>query len=293
MWSSGSLQRSSRIVAIALGILISITVLVWYAVWREDRRGILSVSFLDIGQGDAIFIDAPSGRQVLIDGGPDSTVLKRLSSVMPFYDRSIDVVIPTHPDSDHISGLIDVLQRYRVSYVMQSSVRGSTAVWTKLESEIERAKKEGAHVLVADRGEVIDLGKGAYLEILSPDRSVPGVETNTGCVVVHLVYGNTSFMLACDAPQNIERYLVSLDGASLKSDVLKAGHHGSRTSSSPLFVGLVNPAFAVFSRGCHNKYGHPHIETVATFAEFGIPVEDTCTRGTITFFSDGTHVSLK
>ena len=100
-------------------------------------------------------------------------------------------------------------------------------------------------------------------------------------------------MLSCDAPQDIERYLVSLDGTLLKSDVLKAGHHGSRTSSSALFVGMVNPEYAVFSRGCHNKYGHPHAETIATFAAFGIPIEDTCTKGTVTFYSDGSRVWLK
>jgi competence protein ComEC len=256
---------------------------------------------LNIGQGDAIFIQAPSGRQVLIDGGPDRSVLRELSQVMPWYDRSIDLVIGTHPDKDHIGGLVDVLERYKVAMIMQSSVLGTTPIWNTLERDIAKAKSGGAIVVTADRGQVIDLGPSTrsgqgdhvYLEVLSPDRSVPSVETNTGCVVTHLIYGKTSFMLSCDAPQNIEKYLVYMDGASLHSDVLKAGHHGSKTSSALEFVGMVHPSYAVYSRGCDNQYGFPHEETIVTFARLGIPTEDTCTQGTVTFISDGKTVALK
>jgi len=287
------MRRSAVILGVAILLLALLAAVIWYAAWREDRQGLLTVSFLDIGQGDSIFIDSPSGGQVLIDGGPNGTVLRRLSDAMPWYDHSIDVVIPTHPDSDHISGLIDVLKRYDVSYVIQSSVKGNTGTWASLEQSIADAKKKGTKVLTAQRGQVIDLSKGAYIEILAPDRSLPNTDTNTACVVAHLIYGKTSFMLTCDAPQEIEKYLVSLDGASLKSDVLKAGHHGSRTSSARIFVGFVDPSYAVFSRGCDNKFGHPHVETVATFAAFGIPVEDTCKQGTVTFVSDGQTVRLR
>src|SRR5262249_14432065 len=162
--------------------------------WKEDRRGIMTVSFFDIGQGDSIFIDSPSGRQVLIDGGPDNTVLRRLGETMPWYDHSIDVVIPTHPDSDHINGLIDVLDRYDVSTVVQSSVKGDTDTWRHLENDIKQKVEKGSSLITAQRGEVIELGDGAYLEVLSPDRSLPGAETNTACVVTRLVYGKTAFM---------------------------------------------------------------------------------------------------
>ena len=287
------MRMSARIVGVAIVVLASIAGGLWSAVLHEDRHGILTVSFLNVGQGDAIFIVAPSGRTVLIDGGPDVGVLRQLGSVLPWYKRSIDVLIPTHPDADHITGLIDVLQRYKVSFVIQSSVLGSTPVWNTLESTIVVDVKKRTRVLTATRGQIIDLGGGAYLEVLSPDRSVPNVDTNDGCVVTHLVYGATSFMLPCDAPQNVEDYLVYLDGKNLHSDVLKAGHHGSKTSSSLLFVGFVSPAYAVYSRGCNNKYGFPHDETVATFKQFNIPTLDTCLNGTVTFTSDGQKVSQK
>ena len=281
------MRKSSIVLGTAIFVLLCLTVCIWYAALREDRRGQLTVSFLNIGQGDSIFIDSPSGRQVLIDGGPNGSVIRELAQVMPWYDRTIDLVIPTHPDADHVGGLIDVLARYSVSTIIQSSVLGSTAIWDMLERSIHA---EGANIVTAKRGQIIDLGDGAYLEVLSPDRDVPNVETNTGCVVTHLVYGKTSFMLSCDAPQAIEKYLVALDGTSLHSDVLKAGHHGSKNSSAPIFIGTVDPAWIVYSRGCNNKYGHPNQETIDTMALFKIPTLDTCKDGTITFVSDGVTV---
>ncbi|KKW22797.1 MAG: Metallo-beta-lactamase family protein [Candidatus Kaiserbacteria bacterium GW2011_GWC2_52_8b] len=284
------MRRSRFLLTLTILVLFFLTATIWYVAWREDRRGLLTVSFLDIGQGDSIFIDAPSGRQVLIDGGPNAGVLRKLAEVSPWWDRSIDVVIPTHPDGDHVGGLIDVLQRYTVDTIIESSVQGTTATWNAVEKAVHA---EGARVVIAHRGQIVDLGDGAYLEVLSPDRDVPNVDTNLGCVVTRLVYGETSFMLPCDAPQVIENYLVVLDGGGLHSNVLKAGHHGSKTSSSPFFVGFVDPQFAVFSRGCDNKYGHPNQETIDTFARFNIKALDTCTEGTITFVSDGKTVTKR
>ncbi len=283
---------SARIVGVAIVVLAMAAGGIWSAAFSADRHGMLTVAFLNVGQGDSIFIEAPSGRAVLIDGGPDTSVLRQLGAMMPWYKRSIDVLIATHPDADHITGLIDVLERYKVSYVVQSSVLGDTPIWDTLESTIADDTKKGTKVVTATRGQVIELGGGAYLQVLSPDRSVPDVDTNDGCVVTRLVYGATSFMLPCDAPQDIEDYLVYLDGKNLQSTVLKAGHHGSDTSSSPIFVGFVNPQYAVYSRGCDNKYGFPSPQTVATFKQFNIPTLDTCIDGTVIFTSDGQTVVL-
>src|SRR3989344_951930 len=223
------MRRSVQVKGITILVLLVLTLCIWYAAMREDARGLLTVSFLDVGQGDSIFIQAPSGRQVLIDGGPNTGVLRELARVVPWYDRSIDVVIPTHPDADHISGLIDVLARYKVDAIVHSSVEGDTKTFTAFNRAMA---DEDAREIVAMRGQIVDLGGGAYLQILSPDRPVPRVDTNDGCVVVRLVYGATAFILSCDAPQSIENYLVTLGTSTLKSNVLKAGHHGSKPSSS-------------------------------------------------------------
>ncbi len=211
---------------IAILILLFVTSAIWYAVTQENTSRILTVSFLNVGQGDAIFIHAPTGHTVLIDGGPHVGVLRELGRVLPWYRHSIDVIIPTHPDLDHISGLIDVLDRYHASHIVRSSVEGNTPEWHMLVDKIAQAQSHGTDVRVAIRGDVLNLGGGVYLEILSPDRTVAHVATNEGCIAARLVYGHTSFMLPCDAPQDIENYLVSLDGKNLHSDVLKAGHHG-------------------------------------------------------------------
>lgn len=282
-----AMRRSTRILGAVLILSALLTGLVWYAALREDRRGLLTVSFLDVGQGDAIFIEAPSGRQVLIDGGPGTVVLRRLSKNMPWWDRSIDVVVATHPDADHVGGLVDVLERYRIGAVIRSSVEGDTGISDALTAAVE---EEAAEEITAARGQVVDLGGGAYLQILFPDRPVPGIDTNMGSVVARLVYGDTSFMLTGDAPVAIEEYLVALSTSSLKSTVLKAGHHGSDTSSSLSFIGYVDPEYAIFSRGCGNRYGHPAPEVVERFARFRIQTLDTCEEGTIAFVSNGQTV---
>jgi competence protein ComEC len=281
------MRKSVRVKGIVILALFVLVLCIWYAAWREDARGRLTVSFLNVGQGDAVYIEAPSGRQVLIDGGQGGSVLRALGSVMAPWDRSLDVVIATSADQDDVSGLIDVLQRYTVDTIIQSGVENSTPVWNLFEKEAAATK-----IITARRGQIVDLGKGAYLEILSPDRPVPGVSSAEGCVVARLVYGKTAFMLPCDAPQGVENYLAMLDGISLKSDVLLAGHNGAKTSSSPIFVGYVAPQYAVYSRGCDSKFT-PNAATVSTFAKFNVQTLDTCADGTITFVSDGQTVARK
>jgi competence protein ComEC len=168
-------------------------------------------------------------------------------------------------------GLIELLPRYRVAEALVPSTHGTSNAWRRYLQELRDEEASGAQVIEAKRGERLDLGGGAYLDVLFPDRTVAGLETNTGCVVTRLVYGETAFMLPCDSPNAIENYLVLLDGANLHANVLKAGHHGSKTSASALFVGMVNPTWAVYSRGCNNTYGHPSPETVELFARFNIP----------------------
>jgi competence protein ComEC len=279
------MSRSLKLLGLTLLSLLVFSVIVWSAVFPAGN-GKLVVTFLDIGQGDSIFIQSPSGRQVLVDGGKGSKVLRELSAILPWYDRSIDIVVATHPDADHIGGLIDVLSRYDVDYIIRGSVEGDTSTALEL---MDSLRQKGTEEIIAIRGQIVELGGGAYMEILFPDREVPRVETNTGSVIARVVYGSTAFMLSGDAPDEIENYLVFLDGADLHANVLKAGHHGSKTSSGPLFLGFVAPEYGVFSRGCDNSYGHPAPEVVERFKQFAIPTADTC-RGGVAFVSDGEGV---
>jgi len=272
-----------------LGIFFLATVFVWGAVLRSEEQ-ILKIIFFDIGQGDSIFIQSPNGNQMLVDGGSNSGVLQKLGGVMSFYDRTIDVVVGTHPDKDHIGGLPDVFRHYKVENVLRSGATNDTGIFNELNAVIE---KEGTRDVLARRGMVIDFGDGAYGEILFPDHDVRNVDPNDASIIMRVVYGDTEVMLTGDAPQKIEKYLASLDGEYLQSDILKAGHHGSKTSSSAVFLGFVAPEYAVISAGKDNSYGHPHKEVLDLLAQFGIPILSTNGGGDVVFESNGETLVLK
>ena len=260
-------------------------VVVWTPLLRSGGAQELTVNFLDVGQGDAILIETPSGRHMLIDGGVDATILRELGSVLSFFDRTIDIVVATHPDADHVGGLRSVLERYDVAVLMRPGALYEDD--SAFASVLAIATQQNVNEVIARRGQVIDFGDGTRLEILFPDRDVSGVASNDASIVARVVFGEHEFLLTGDSPQKIEEYLVTLGPDALASDVLKVGHHGSKTSSSELFLGYVNPTYGVFSRGCDNRYGHPHAEVVSTFAKFEVRTFDTCTDNRIVFASDG------
>lgn len=291
----GSTLGISKKTAIKLGIILLLffaTVFLWYVLLTQavsTSKEVLTVSFLSVGQGDAIFIESPTGVQVLIDGGPNRSVLRELSRAMSLWDRSIDVVIATHPDLDHIGGLADVLERYTVGTLFYSFPENTTT----LDEHMRKvASARGIQTHEALRGDVIDMGGGVLLTVLFPDRALPFVDPNDASIIAHLTYGKTAFLLTGDAPQKVERYLTRLDGFLLKSDVLKLGHHGSNTSSSEEFIGYTDPAYAVVSAGKDNRYGHPHQEVIERMERFGVITKDTLS-GAVTFVSDGTEVRIR
>ncbi len=250
----------------------------------------LRVTFFDVGQGDAVFIESPTGVQVLIDGGPDAGVLRVLAREMGFFDRSIDVVIATHPDADHVGGLPDVFARYDVASVLLTENTGESAT---ADAFREYARSEGAGITIARHGMTYDLGGGAHLTVLFPDRDVAMLESNTSSIIVRLTYGEHEFLFTGDAPQSIEDYLVVTYGDALRSDVLKVGHHGSRTSTSELFVAAVNPTYAIISAGEDNRYGHPHKDVLDVLTQAGVITKNTADEGSISFVSDGETLRLK
>jgi competence protein ComEC len=247
----------------------------------------LTVAFLDVGQGDAIYIETPDGVQLLIDGGPDSAILRALPEVMPLFDRSIDVVLATHSDKDHIGGLVDVLARYTVETIVQTENTNDTSTAAAFTKAVEN---EGADLRLARAGQVYELGASTTLMILSPAYDPTDWESNAASIVAILEYGETSFLLTGDAGVNTEEYLIETYGPLLASDVLKLGHHGSDTSSSEPFLDMVRPTVAVVSAGRDNSYGHPHSSVVQSVEERGIGLFTTASHGTIIFKSDGRHI---
>ena len=273
-----------------LGVFLVLNIFIWSSMVRADRRGELTVAFLDVGQGDAIYIEAPNGNQMLIDGGPSSgAVLRALGQVMPFYDRSIDLVLATHPDQDHVGGLPAVIDRMNVGSVVTTENTSDTGAYGAFEKAI--LEKHPQRIL-ARAGERIILDEGIALEILVPNRNTSGWDTNTASIVARLSYGDESFLFTGDSPQGVEQYLVGKNGGTLHATVLKLGHHGSYTSSSRIFLSAVDPEYAIISAGKDNKYGHPHKEVTDLLTEFKIPFLSTLGQGNIVFKTDGSDLRI-
>jgi competence protein ComEC len=273
-----------------LTIIFLAALFVWYVVYREDRHDFLTVAFLDLGQGDAIFIEAPNGNQILLDGGPDKKILKSLGEVMPFYDRSIDLLALSHPHLDHFGGFLSIIPRYYIGGLASSGTIHKTSEFDHLRQSL---KSKNIKNLVLHRGMKIDMGDGVVLEVLSPDRDVENFTPHDGMLVMKLLYGKTSILLTGDMEENLENYLISLDREGLKSQVLKVGHHGSHTSTSRNFLGYVSPTYAIISSGKDNRYGHPHKETLDILDKFEIKILRTDTEGTIILRSDGEEISIR
>jgi competence protein ComEC len=273
-------------------VLAVCTIGIWVAVFSlQQQDNVLTVAFLDVGQGDAIFVETPNGTQLLLDAGPDKSVLRALGKQLSFYDRSIDMIIASHPDLDHIGGFPAVLKRYDIDILMTPGIESDIGAYAEMMHIVE---KQNVEHIIARRGRVhLDRQHGVYLDILFPDRDASGMEKNNGSIVAKLVYGNTSFLLTGDSSKAIEKYLLLIDGESLDTDVLKLGHHGSDTSSSLEFLGYTSPMYAIISAGEDNRHGHPHEEVLERLKQFDIAYLETSKEGTIVFESDGTEVIKK
>lgn len=284
-----------RKVLVRLGVLVVLGVLNIVLVWVvcSSHTSNLRVSFLDVGQGDSILIQGPTGIDVLVDGGPDRSVVRELPQLLGPLDRHIDMVVETHPDKDHIAGLSDVFETYDVDAFMNPGLPSDTDVYARL---VAAATSEtGLVTYIARRGQRIHLGNGAYVDVLYPNKDVSHLRaTNDASIVLHVVYGDTSVMLTGDLPSTIEDTLVhDLPPGMLRSDVLKAGHHGSKYSTDEHWLEAVAPKTVVISAGKGNTYGHPAPEVLSRVRAFGASIVSTIDSGTITLESDGVRVWSK
>ncbi len=257
-------------------------VLFWYSLSGSSKE-FLIVTFLDVGQGDSILITSPSGVQMLIDTGPNQSVLRALGKEMSFFDRDIDIMMITHPDADHVGGSAAVFDRYSISGVLRTKASSGTHIFETFEQAV---LGEGSDVVYAERGMLIDMGESVYVQILFPEEyAVSG--GNGGSIVAKVIYGEVSFLLTGDASISVEEYLIPLEGSLLQSDILKLGHHGSRTSTSEIFLQKVSPEEVVISAGEGNRYGHPHQEVLDILDNFEVEYLETSKEGNISFVSDG------
>jgi len=264
-------------------LLVLASTLLWLAVTAPDE-GRLSVTFLDVGQGDAALIEGPEGHRILVDGGPSGPALKRaLDRHLPFYDRRIDLVVLTHPQADHVGGLPAVVESYEVGAVMTTGITADTDAYYEWQDALRRT---GPAQFVAHRGQWIDLGGGARLTVVGPtsDMKPDGDDTNDTSIVLRLTQGDLSFLLTGDITTDAEDALIAA-GTDLTADVLKVAHHGSRTSTSESFLARADPYVAVISAGESNSFGHPTDEVLERLVDDLVLRTDL--NGDITVSTDG------
>lgn len=271
------------------GLFLAFLVAVYCLLSLPDGK--LHVFVLDVGQGDSILIQTPGDEYILIDGGPDDKVMGELAKIMPFYERTVDLVILTHPHPDHINGIVDVLKRFDVREVMMTGVSYNYPGYNAF---LEQVAGQNIHVIYAGNGSDYKLGS-VVLDMLYPFTSFQGrmfENQNNGSIVFRLLYGKRIYYFPGDLELEGEQKLIA-STLDLSADFFKAAHHGSRTSNSSAILDRIRPQYAVISAGAGNKYGHPHPETLDHLKERGVNIFRTDLDGIVESESDGETLVLR
>lgn len=250
--------------------------------WRElslQPDGMFHVFFFPVGQGDATLLITPTGKHVLIDGGRDLSTLEYLGTTLPFFNTTIDLLVLTHPDNDHLSSLPQLLRRYAVSGVLLTGVQHDLGKYKDLLNQIS---EKDIPVLLPDPKKDLDLGGGVLLDIVWPSQNLFGKEThnNNSSVVLRVLFETGAILLTGDIEKEAESAILA-SGADIRADILKVPHHGSKTSSSDEFISAVDPRIAIVSAGAKNPYGHPNPGIMERYAQHGIIIRETSKEGII------------
>jgi competence protein ComEC len=261
----GGIGRLVRRILTPLPVAGVIVALVAAITVASRPDGLLHLTVLDVGQGDAILVESPEGSTMLVDGGPDPELtLRRIGANLPFFARRIDVLVVSHPHQDHVAGLVDVLDRYRIGALLHAGIPFENAAYDRLLADAAAA---GVPVALARAGQDVALGPSTRVTVLYPDATdaaapLPEDDINNGSVVLRLEVGGFSALLTGDAEAPVEGALVGR-GLLSPADVLKVGHHGSTSSTTAGLLDAVRPSVAIISSGEGNEYGHPAPETLA------------------------------
>lgn len=260
-------------------------ILVFQAIFAFSQPSFFEVNFFDVGEGDAAMIEIPENTQVLIDGGPSGEVVEKLVREMPFSDREIELIILTHPDKDHITGLFDVLENFKVNKVLMPQMQGVMAEKDLYLNFQNAVKEEGSEVIFAKEGQKISFSDNIQMFIFWPAENFQSSASNDYSVVSKLSFGEIDFLFTGDIPKKIEYQLLAKN-FDLQSEILKVAHHGSKYSSDEYFLKAVSPNIAIISVG-ENSYGHPSPEVLDNFQKYDIMIYQTDKNSDLKIISDG------
>lgn len=276
-------RKRAAFLAAVFSIAVIATVVLFYLTYNDQK--LFEISVLDVGQGDAILFEAPTGQVMLVDGGPDKRILRRLGEELPFWERRIDMIVVSHPHEDHYGGLQSVVERYSVGVVLLTGIETRSQSYQQF---VQTVQKRNIPIYLVEKQEQVSLGD-VQLDIIYPDHSLKGhwiSNLNNSSIVIRVAYKEIDMLLTGDAEEEEEAELIAT-GVDVTADILKVGHHGSDTSSTESFVKAVSPEIAVISSGKGNKYGHPSLRTLRRLERLGISIRRTDTEGTIRFRTDG------
>ncbi len=266
-------------------------------IFKTEKEGLMKVSFLNVGQGDAMLIQTPSRINVLIDTGPGQIVTSALDEKLNFFNKQIDLIISTHAHADHISGVKYVAKKYEIVNHSSNFLDENSNQVVALYATLSGNKVNHVNVEAGDRI-LIDQKHNIYIDILWPTSEILINDENESSVSTLLVYDEIKFLMTGDLGVKFEDYLVDEFREKIDSDVLKLGHHGSKTSSSLNFINSVKPEYVVVSAGENNKHGHPHkevLDNLKIYKPDGNPngwVLET-KNGTISFLTDGRSLRIQ
>jgi competence protein ComEC len=258
-----------------VGIILVICASVLLIAHEEWSRSQPRIVMLDIGQGDAIYLRTPDGQDILIDAGHGNKVVEQLSRELPFSDRTIELAIATHFDADHIGGFKGVLEQYDVD---KFATNGGTPTTDTGRALLETITKEGLEPQIFNTGSKVS-GEGFTIDVVWPPDTKES--SNEGSIVARLVTGKTSALFTGDADFKVEDALLKRH-ASIGAEILKVGHHGSKTSSGDAFLAAIGGKRAIISVGATNKYGHPTQAAMDRLIKHGYSIDRTDQQGSIT-----------
>lgn len=272
-----------------LGLLV-LAFLGFYFYSRLPQK-YLEVDFLDVGQGDSVLIKTPQGQNILIDGGPDNSVIYQLGRTLSFFDRQIDLIILSHPQADHLTGLIEILKRFKVKKILITIAEIDTLeylIWQNL------IKEKDIEIINAQKISDIKLVDNLKLEILYPFSNInleKLEDINDSSIILKLSFNDIDFLFTGDATYKIEEELI-VNNINLEAEILKISHHGAKNATSKEFLEKVKPVLGVISVG-ENKFGHPAFRTLKSLEKQKVLVLTTKEQGTVKILSDGQTWWLK